>query len=77
MAAICERGNPGMAAPGMGDVLTGAIAGSAAQVGDPWRAARVGVLVHAMAGDAEARNGERGVLASEVAQEIRTWVNLQ
>jgi NAD(P)H-hydrate epimerase len=77
VAAICERGNPGMAAPGMGDVLTGAIAGLVAQVGDPWRATRVGVLVHAMAGDAEARNGERGVLASEVAQEIRTWVNLQ
>ncbi|MCC6172296.1 MAG: NAD(P)H-hydrate dehydratase [Gammaproteobacteria bacterium] len=77
VAAICERGNPGMAAPGMGDVLTGAIAGIVAQVGEPWRATRVGVLVHAMAGDAEARNGERGVLASEVAQEIRTWVNLQ
>ncbi|MEZ5487414.1 MAG: NAD(P)H-hydrate dehydratase [Steroidobacteraceae bacterium] len=77
VAAICERGNPGMAAPGMGDVLTGAIAGIAAQVGDTWTATRVGVLVHAMAGDAEARNGERGLLASEVAQEIRTWVNLQ
>lgn len=77
VAAICERGNPGMAAPGMGDVLTGAIAGILAQVGEPWCATRVGVLVHAMAGDAEARNGERGVLASEVAQEIRTWVNLQ
>jgi NAD(P)H-hydrate epimerase len=77
VAAICERGNPGMAAPGMGDVLTGAIAGIVAQVGDPWCATRVGVLAHAMAGDAEARNGERGLLASEVAQEIRNWVNLQ
>lgn len=77
VAAICERGNPGMAAPGMGDVLTGAIAGILGQVGDPWRATRVGVLVHAMAGDAEARNGERGVLASEVAEELRAWVNLQ
>ncbi len=77
VAAICERGNPGMAAPGMGDVLTGAIAGILAQLGDPWCATRVGVLVHAMAGDAEARNGERGVLASEVAEELRAWVNLQ
>jgi NAD(P)H-hydrate epimerase len=74
---ICERGNPGMAAPGMGDVLTGAIAGIEAQIGDPWVAARVGVLAHAMAGDAEGRNGERGVLASEVARELRTWVNVQ
>lgn len=76
-AAICERGNPGMAAPGMGDVLTGAIAGILAQVRDPWVATRVGVLVHAMAGDAQVRQGERGVLASEVAHELRTWVNLQ
>jgi len=76
-AAICERGNPGMAAPGMGDVLTGAIAGVLGQVGDPWVAARVGVLAHAMAGDAEARHGERGLLASEVARELRTWVNLK
>lgn len=74
---ICERGNPGMAAPGMGDVLTGAIAGIEAQIGDPWVAARVGVLAHALAGDAEGRNGERGVLASEVARELRTWVNVQ
>jgi NAD(P)H-hydrate epimerase len=77
VSAICERGNPGMAVPGMGDVLTGAIAGLLAQVGDPWVAARLGVLVHAMAGDAEARKGERGVLAGEVARELRTWVNLQ
>ncbi len=74
---ICERGNPGMAAPGMGDVLTGAIAGLLAQIEDPWTAARVGVLVHAMAGDAEARQGERGLLASDVARELRTWVNLR
>ena len=75
--AICERGNPGMAAPGMGDVLTGAIAGLLAQTTDPWIAARLGVLAHAMAGDAGARQGERGMLAGEVARELRTWVNLQ
>jgi hydroxyethylthiazole kinase-like uncharacterized protein yjeF len=74
--ALCERGNPGMASPGMGDVLTGAIAGVYAQCHDPWAAARVGVLVHAMAGDAAARTGERGLLASDVARELRTCVNL-
>jgi len=74
--AVCERGNPGMASAGMGDVLTGAIAGILAQCRDPWLAARVGVLVHAMAGDAVARTGERGLLASDVARELRTCVNL-
>jgi len=73
---LCERGNPGMATPGAGDVLTGAIAGILAQMRDAPRAARVGVWVHAMAGDSAARNGgERGLLASDIARELRTWVN--
>jgi hydroxyethylthiazole kinase-like uncharacterized protein yjeF len=75
IAAICERGNPGMASAGMGDVLTGAIAGILAQCRDPWAAARVGVLVHALAGDSLARNGERGLLAADVARELHNWVN--
>jgi len=74
--ALCERGNPGMATAGMGDVLTGTIAGIFAQCRDAWLAARVGVLVHAMAGDAAARMGERGLLASDVARELRNCVNL-
>ncbi len=53
--SICERGNPGMATAGMGDVLTGVIAGLLAQSGDSARAARLGVLVHALAGDSAAR----------------------
>src|SRR5262249_24477607 len=47
---LCERGNPGMATAGTGDVLPGAIAGILAQCSDTTLAARVGVLVHAMAG---------------------------
>lgn len=74
--ALCERGNPGMATAGMGDVLTGAIAGILAQCRDAWLAAKVGVLVHAMAGDAAARTGERGLLAGDVARELRHCVNL-
>ncbi|HET7756159.1 MAG TPA: NAD(P)H-hydrate dehydratase [Steroidobacteraceae bacterium] len=73
---VCERGNPGMASGGSGDVLTGAIAGILAQCREPWAAARVGVLVHAMAGDAAARGGERGILASDVARELHNCVNL-
>ena len=74
--ALCERGNPGMASAGTGDVLTGAVAGILAQCRDNWLAARVGVLVHAMAGDAAARTGERGLLASDVARELHHCVNL-
>jgi ADP-dependent NAD(P)H-hydrate dehydratase / NAD(P)H-hydrate epimerase len=73
---LCERGNPGMATPGAGDVLTGAIAGILAQCKDAALAARVGVWVHAMAGDSAARSGgERGLVASDIAHELRTWVN--
>lgn len=73
---ICERGNPAMAAPGMGDVLTGVIAGILAQCRDPWRAACAGVLAHALGGDELARDRSRGILALELAEAISRWVNL-
>ena len=74
--ALCERGNPGMAAPGMGDVLTGAIAGLLAQTRDALLSARAGVLIHALAGDELARlSGERGILALEVAEALPRWAN--
>lgn len=73
---ICLHGNPGMAAAGMGDVLTGAIAGIQGQVRDPGLAAQIGVLVHALAGDcAAARAGQRGMIASDVIAELRGCVN--
>jgi ADP-dependent NAD(P)H-hydrate dehydratase / NAD(P)H-hydrate epimerase len=73
--AICERGNPGMATAGMGDVLTGVIAGLRAQGGESAQAARIGVLVHALAGDSAAQGGQRGLVASDVIGELRGWVN--
>jgi hydroxyethylthiazole kinase-like uncharacterized protein yjeF len=76
IGALCERGNPGMAAPGMGDVLTGAIAGVLAQCADPWLAARAAVQAHALAGDELARaGGERGMLSLELARGLTHWVN--
>ena len=76
IGALCTRGNPGMAAPGMGDVLTGAIAGILAQCGDPLQAARAGVIAHALAGDDLARQGGgRGMLALELAEGLTRWVN--
>jgi NAD(P)H-hydrate epimerase len=73
--AICDRGNPGMASAGMGDVLTGVIAGLAGQLGDMARAARIGVLIHAYAGDLAAQGGERGLIASDLFERLRTCVN--
>lgn len=68
---LCGHGNPGMSVPGMGDVLTGAVAGFLVQSERPFEAAAGAVYAHAVAGDHCARNGLRGVLALEVVQELR------
>lgn len=72
---LCQAGNPGMAAPGMGDVLTGIIAGLLGQLGDLTLAARLGVLVHGMAGDRASGTSTRGLLASDLLAELRSCVN--
>ena len=72
---ICTAGNPGMAAPGMGDVLTGIIAALLAQGLGPEQAACVGVQAHALAGDSAARQGERGLMASDLIAELRAVLN--
>jgi len=64
-----------MASAGMGDVLTGVIAGLVPQIGDAAIAARIGVLVHALAGDSASQGGQRGLIASDVIAELRGWVN--
>jgi NAD(P)H-hydrate epimerase len=64
-----------MASGGTGDVLTGVVAGLAAQLGDLERAACAGVLVHALAADDAAARGERGLLAGDVVDALRPWVN--
>jgi NAD(P)H-hydrate epimerase len=73
--AVCPWGNPGMASGGMGDVLTGVIAGLLAQGLDAWDAACLGVGLHARAGDLAARAGERGLLASDLFPYLRALVN--
>jgi NAD(P)H-hydrate epimerase len=73
--AVCPWGNPGMASGGMGDVLTGVIAGLLAQGLGAWDAACLGVGVHARAGDLAARAGERGLLASDLFAYLRALVN--
>jgi NAD(P)H-hydrate epimerase len=56
-------------------VLTGAIAALRAQIRNPWDAARAGVLAHALAGDAAAQSGERGLIASDVIARLPACLN--
>ena len=73
---VCDRGNPGMATAGMGDVLTGAIAALVAQCGELELGTAAAVLAHATAGDrAAAQGGERGLLASDLLAELRACLN--
>lgn len=72
---LCSAGNPGMAAPGMGDVLAGVIAALLAQGHTAETSAAVGVQVHAAAGDRAAEAGERGLLASDLMPYLRREVN--
>jgi hydroxyethylthiazole kinase-like uncharacterized protein yjeF len=78
---VCNRGNPGLAVGGTGDVLTGLIASLVAQGIDknltPWEAACLGVEVHALAADRllAQLGGPIGITPSELILEIRQVLN--
>lgn len=66
-AFVCPKGNPAMASAGMGDVLSGIIAGLCAQGLSLSDAAQCGVYAHAVAGDKVAQAlGGAGLLASDL-----------
>lgn len=74
--SVATTGNPGMASGGMGDVLTGVIAGLIAQGLALAEAGQQGVFLHGLAADlAAAQDGERGLLASDLLPFIRKLVN--
>jgi NAD(P)H-hydrate epimerase len=74
--AVCSDGNPGMASGGMGDVLTGLVAGFIAQGWDQEEAALMAVCLHAAAADAcAAEDGERGMLATDLLPWCRRLLN--
>ncbi|MDI6744267.1 MAG: NAD(P)H-hydrate epimerase [Thermodesulfovibrionales bacterium] len=66
-AFINPTGNPGMASAGVGDVLTGMVAGFLGQGLNPLEASILGVYMHGLAGDAAAKNkGEHSLIASDI-----------
>ena len=72
---VCTEGNPGMATGGMGDILSGVIGAFLAQGYESTHAARLGVNLHAMAGDIAAEQGETGLLATDLLEPLRQLVN--
>ena len=74
--AVSNTGNAGMASGGMGDVLTGIIAALVAQGLTLEQAAQQGVYLHGYAADGAAqKDGERGLLASDLMPYLRLGVN--
>jgi len=67
---VCPTGNPGMASGGMGDVLTGMIAGFLAQGMAPETAALTGAFIHGLSGDLLAKVAPVGFSASDMVEKI-------
>lgn len=75
---LVDAGNPGMATAGMGDVLTGMVAGILAQqpASDLLLAGACAAHIHARTADELARSGgERGLLAGDLLPRLRPWLN--
>ncbi|MBM4409277.1 MAG: NAD(P)H-hydrate dehydratase [Chloroflexi bacterium] len=69
--AVAPFENPALASAGTGDVLSGTIGSLLAQGLAPFAAARLGVHLHGLAGEAvRARIGDAGLLASDLIDEI-------
>ena len=72
---LVSQGNPGMATAGMGDVLTGVVAGLLAQTEGLQLPAAAAAFAHATAGDLAAEQGERGLIATDLLPYVRTCLN--
>ncbi|WP_305805420.1 NAD(P)H-hydrate dehydratase [Stenotrophomonas sp. YIM B06876] len=72
---VIAAGNPGMAVGGMGDLLTGVIAALRAQGLEAFDAASTGALLHGLAGDAAAGDGQRGLLPRDLLPHLRRLAN--
>ena len=68
---INSTGNPGMATAGSGDVLTGMITSLIGQGIENFKAAKVAVYLHGLAGDiVKDEKGEYGMIASDIINSI-------
>lgn len=68
---VNSTGNPGMATAGSGDVLTGVIASLIGQGIADFKAAKLGVYLHGLAGDiVKEEKGEHGIIASDIVNAI-------
>ena len=68
---LCAHGDPGMATAGSGDVLTGIVAAFLSQVGDPLKAAILGVQMHALAGERAAEElTSYSIVASDLIEAL-------
>ena len=56
-------------------MLAGTLGSLLVQTGDLEQAAHAGVLLHALAGDEAAADGERGTVASDLLPHLRAWAN--
>lgn len=69
--ALCDRGNPGMATAGMGDVLTGIVAAYLGLGWSPFEAAKAAVWLHSATADYCAQQtSETTLLASDVVEHL-------
>ncbi len=78
-ASIGPGGNPALATAGTGDVLAGVIGSLLAQGVEPFDAARLGVFLHAQAGELVRRDvGEAGAVAGDLLSRLpRTIAELR
>lgn len=76
LVQLCTEGNPGMGSGGMGDVLSGILAGLLAQGLSNADAMACAVCIHGEAADLEAQEfGPRGLLATDLLRRVRQLVN--
>ena len=70
-AVVAPFENPALASAGTGDVLAGAIGALLAQGLSPWDAARLGVYLHGLAGEAVREAlGDAGTVASDLLVQL-------